>query len=139
MDLCHQCSCVATVETIWGDDLCQWHYDNGPTTERCPACSQDVTPVGLPVADQSDRPGDATDAGAPPPASVAPISPVVETLPPESTTGDPFTLADMVQALEWCVTRAEDHGAPVSISAAADRGLTLLRHLERGYTKAVEA
>lgn len=138
MDLCLHCNCPATIEVLSGEQLCAACYDAAPLVPRpCPRCSQDATPVGLPVANPSDRPSDATDAGSPSPASVATISPVV-VLPPESTTGETFTLADMVQALEWCVARAEDHGAPLSISAAADRGLTLLRHLERGYTKAVE-
>jgi hypothetical protein len=85
----------------------------------------------------SDRPGEATDAVPPRIASVAPISPVV-VLPPEAAIGD-LTLADMVQALEWCVTRAYDNDAPRGIIAAADGGLTVLRHLERGYRMAVES
>ena len=147
-DVCLECDCPATIVTAWGDWLCAWHMDHGPSTSlTCPQCSQDATPAGLPVAAVDERPGDATDAGAPPPASVAPtldppqvqggnFSPVV-VLPPDSTTGE-LTLTDMVQAVEWCVTRAYDHDAPRGIIAAADAGLTILRHLERGYRQAVQ-
>ena len=138
MSTCDLCDCISSVKTAWGDDLCPWHFEHGPTPDPCPNCSQDATPAGLPVAAVDERPSDATDAGAPPPASVATISPVAERvspfhlLPPASATGD-LTLADMVQAIEWCVTRAYDNDAPRGIIAAADGGLTLLRHLERGY------
>ena len=171
-DVCLECDCPATIVTAWGDWLCAWHMDHGPSNSlTCPQCSQDATPAGLPVAAVDERPGDATDAGAPPPASVATISitsnqepvrtgshpfevarrsggsaaggrdgtisPVV-VLPPDSTTGE-LTLTDMVQAVEWCVTRAYDHDAPRGIIAAADAGLTILRHLERGYRQAVQS
>ena len=136
-DVCLECDCPATIVTAWGDWLCAWHMDHGPSTSlTCPQCSQDATPAGLPVAAVDDRPGDATDAVSPRTASVAPISPVV-VLPPDSTTGE-LTLTDMVQAVEWCVTRAYDHDAPRGIIAAADAGLTILRHLERGYRQAVQ-
>ena len=137
MTTCDLCDCISSVKTAWGDDLCPWHFEHGPTPDPCPNCSQDATPAGLPVAVMSDRPGEATDAVPPRIASVAPISPVV-VLPPEAAIGD-LTLADMVQALEWCVTRAYDNDAPRGIIAAADGGLTVLRHLERGYRMAVES
>lgn len=101
-------------------------------TRPCPSCSSlDVTPAGLPVAADDDRPSDA-DAAAPPAAS-APISPVVGLLPPESTTGDP-TLSDMLQALTWCVTRAYDGDAPRGVIEAADRGLTVFGRIVQAVT-----
>ena len=136
MDLCQECTCKATVETIWGDDFCEYHYEHGPTNLPCPQCSQDATPAGLPVAADDDRPDDAPSAS--PSALGATISPVVETvppshlLPPESTTGG--TLDGMLQALTWCVTRAYDDDAPRGVIDAAERGLTVFANIIRAVT-----
>jgi len=131
-DVCLECDCPATIVTAWGDWLCAWHMDHGPSTSLiCPTCSQDATPAGLPVAVMSDRPGDATDAVPPRTASVAPISPVV-VLPPEAATGDPYSWANMVQALTWCVNRAYDSkDAPTGVIEAADAGLTVFERVAR--------
>ena len=120
MTTCDWCDCPAAVETAWGDDFCSWCYNNAPMRGPCPQCSSlDVTPAGLPVAAVDDRSSDA-DAAAPPAAS-APISPVV-VIPPAATTGE--SLDDMLQALEWCVTRAyDDDSASRVVVGTAERAL----------------
>jgi hypothetical protein len=46
---CDRCDCEATVETAWGDTFCSWHYEQGPTTDLCPNCSEPDS-TGTPVA-----------------------------------------------------------------------------------------
>ena len=154
MTTCDWCDCPAAVETAWGDDFCSWCYNNAPMRGPCPQCSSsDVTPAGLPVAAVDDRPYDA-DAAAPSAAS-APIAPVaalgneagpssrldaagasfspVVVIPPAATTGE--SLDDMLQALEWCVTRAyDDDSASRVVVGTAERALIVFGNVIKAVT-----
>lgn len=130
-DVCLECDCPATIMTAWGDWFCEWHLDHGPgALTPCPQCSSDVTPVVSPVAAVDDRPYDA-DAAAPPAASAS-ISPVV-VIPPAATTGE--SLDDMLQALEWCVTRAyDDDSASRVVVGTAERALIVFGNVIKAVT-----
>jgi hypothetical protein len=86
---CDRCDCEATVETAWGDTFCSWHYEQGPTTDLCPNCSEpaSATPVG--VEGGSDAPVPAHS----PVGTGAVIRPSLE---------------DMQQSLRLCVQFYED-------------------------------
>ncbi len=82
---CDRCDCEATVETAWGDTFCSWHYEQGPTTDLCPNCSEpaSATPVG--VEGGSDAPVPAHS----PVGTGAVIRPSLE---------------DMQAGLNWCIS-----------------------------------
>jgi len=143
-EICLECECPATIHTAWGDWLCEWCLNHGPNHGlQCPFCppSQVVTFVGAPVADVDEQPDEAPDALSPsasgattldlPQVQGGPLSPVSGVLPPE-TSGTGGTLADQLQALTWCVTRAYDSKeAPAGLIAAADAGLLTFERLIR--------
>ena len=88
---CDRCDCEATVETAWGDTFCLWHYEQGPTTDLCPNCSEpaSATPVG--VEGGSDAPVPAHS----PVGTGAAIRP---------------SLDDMLSGLNYCVAVTRNEG-----------------------------